>query len=120
MRVAGICVTGDCDCRMVDGRLVDEEIAPPFHDGCTCTVVDDRSRGLYAKYEVRRADGSSGAGGKHEACRFFVLDLDHDPHALVALRTYIESCRTAYPELAADLSQLIPAAGGADGPGGGR
>ena len=26
----------------------------------------DRDRGLYSKYVVRRSDGSSGAGGKHE------------------------------------------------------
>jgi hypothetical protein len=107
VRVAGVCVEGDCDCRHFDGRPLPDNITPPFHDGCTCLVVDDTSRGLYAKYEVWRADGESGPGGKHEKCQFFVLDLDHDPHALPALRAYIASCRQQYPELAADLGRLI-------------
>ena len=63
----------------------------------------DAQRGLYRKYEVRRTDGSSEPGGKHEGCIYFVLDLDHDPHALPALEAYADSCEADYPELAKDL-----------------
>jgi hypothetical protein len=53
-----------------------------------------------------RADGSSNPGGKHERCEFFVLDIDHDKHARVALLAYAESCREESPLLAADLAAL--------------
>lgn len=64
----------------------------------------DKTAGVYRKYEVKRTDGSSEPGGRHERCRYFVLDLDHDPHAAAALRAYAESCQGDYPALASDLS----------------
>jgi hypothetical protein len=69
---------------------------------------DDKKRGLYTKFAVTRTDGSSGIGGKHEHCQCFVLDLNHDPHAVEALIAYAESCRETHPRLAADLWRLIP------------
>ena len=57
--------------------------------------MSDEYRGLYQKYQVRRTDGSSEPGGKHEDCQYFVLDMDHDPHAVAALEAYMNSCRTA-------------------------
>lgn len=45
----------------------------------------DTEQGLFQKFEVRRTDGSSEPGGKHEGCEYFVLDVDHDPHAEAAL-----------------------------------
>lgn len=71
--------------------------------------MDDAQKGLYRKYEVRRTNGSSEAGGKHEHCRYFVLDLDHDAHAAPALRAYADSCEAGFPALAADLRKLAPA-----------
>jgi len=59
--------------------------------------------GLYSKFSVHREDGSSGPGGKHERCTFFVLDLNHDPFAVPAIRAYADACEAKYPELARDL-----------------
>lgn len=47
---------------------------------------------LYRKFHVERIDGTDQPGGKHECCEYFVLDLDHDPHAAPALRAYAASC----------------------------
>ena len=63
----------------------------------------DHELGLYGKFNVTRADGSSGPGEKHENCEYFVLDLIHDPHALPALRVYATFCAADYPALAKDL-----------------
>lgn len=65
--------------------------------------MGDRTRGIYHKFNVTRVDGSSAPGGKHDGCFYFVLDLDHDPHAKAALKAYADSCRNEYPKLAADL-----------------
>jgi hypothetical protein len=69
--------------------------------------MNDTERGLYGKYRVERTDGSSEPGRKHHNCWYFVLDVRHDKHAVAALKAYIESCRTEYPELAADLEKAI-------------
>lgn len=66
-------------------------------------TVDKTKRGLYDKFLVMRTDGKSSPGEKHADCEYFVLDLDHDPHARAALQAYESSCRNAYPVLAADL-----------------
>ena len=66
-------------------------------------MADDRERGLYGKYIVERSDGSSGPGGKHERCDYFVLDLVHDPFAIPSLRAYADACEATLPHLAADL-----------------
>lgn len=65
--------------------------------------MGDKSRGIYHKFNVTRTDGTSAPGGKHDSCFYFVLDLDHDPHAKAALQAYADSCRAEYPRLAADL-----------------
>jgi hypothetical protein len=65
--------------------------------------MGDRTRGLYAKFIVTRTDGSSGPGGKHDDCPYFVLDAVHDPCAAAALRAYAAACEAEYPLLAADL-----------------
>ena len=70
----------------------------------------EKTTGLYHKFDVTRTDGSSGPGGKHEHCRYFVLDLDHDPHAPAAIRAYADSCRADYPALAADLDRTAQTA----------
>lgn len=67
---------------------------------------DELQRGLYRKFNVSRTDGSTEPGGKHEDCRFFVLDIDHDPFAIPALRAYAEACGDKYPELANDLLEI--------------
>jgi hypothetical protein len=67
------------------------------------TTLPDEQRGIYGKYRVERVGGTP---GKHDECFYYVLDLDHDPFALPALRAYADSCRERYPELAADLDRL--------------
>lgn len=69
--------------------------------------MNDTERGLYGKYKIERNDGSSGPGGKHEKCEYFVLDLEHDKHARAALKAYAESCKKEYPALAHDLFVLL-------------
>lgn len=60
-------------------------------------------RPLYEKYRVERTDGRSAAGEKHHGCRYFVLDIDHDPFARAALEAYAKACAERHPMLAADL-----------------
>lgn len=71
------------------------------------TTKPDQELGLYRKYDVSRVDGSSGQGEKHEFCKYFVLDLTHDKHAIRALHRYIYSCESEFPLLARDLRQLL-------------
>ena len=65
------------------------------------TNVKITNRGIYRKFNVTRTDGSSEPGGKHEHCKYFVLDLEHDPFAKPALRKYAEACRETVKQLRA-------------------
>jgi hypothetical protein len=69
----------------------------------------DQRRGIYRKYHIERTDGSSGPGGKHERCLYFVLDLEHDPFALPALRAYAKACKRTHPALAGDIARILAA-----------
>ena len=69
--------------------------------------MGDKTRGLYEKFTVYRNDGSSVVGGKHNGCRYFVVDLDHDKHATAALMAYAASCGDEYPLLARDLEEIV-------------
>jgi hypothetical protein len=62
-----------------------------------------RSPGVYRKFKVTRTDGSGGRGGKHHGCEYFVLDVDHDPHAKAALIAYANACEATRPLLALDM-----------------
>jgi hypothetical protein len=65
---------------------------------------DDSSKGLYRKYDVRRTDGRDAPGEKHEGCLLFVLDLDHDPFAMEAIKAYaLTAQQEGYGALASDL-----------------
>ena len=77
-------------------------------------MMDKTKAGLYRKFDVRRTDGSSAPGAKHEGCSYFVLDLTHASHAIPALRAYAESCRKDYPTLADDLDKGASKAGAAE------
>lgn len=63
--------------------------------------------GLYKKFEVRRTDGRSGPGQKHEFCDYLVLDWVHDPFAIPAGRAYADACEKTHPELATDIRDRI-------------
>ena len=73
---------------------------------CGDVTMDDSTRGLYNKFKVTRTDGSSAPGGKHEGCEYFVLDLDHDPYARVALHAYATGCSEKFPALSRDLTEM--------------
>lgn len=60
-------------------------------------------QGLFHKFTVQRTDGSSRPGGRHHDCEYFVLDVDHDPHAPAALQAYAAACAESHPQLSADL-----------------
>lgn len=61
------------------------------------------------KFTVKRTNGSSEPGGKHEHCTFFVLDIQHDPFAEAALEAYAKACEAKYPHLARDIRDgLVP------------
>ncbi len=62
---------------------------------------------IYEKYVIRRTDGQHRPGKKHAECRYFVLDLDHDPAAIPALRRYILECVGDRPDLALSLNDLL-------------
>jgi len=62
-------------------------------------------QGLFNKFVVRRVDRSDEPGGKHAGCRYFVLDVDHDPHAAAALAAYADACEETHPKLASDLRE---------------
>lgn len=70
--------------------------------------MDDMNKGLYQKYLLMRTDGSTAPGGKHHECKFFVLDLTHDPFAIPAIMAYAEACATTHPKLARDLLKMVP------------
>lgn len=68
--------------------------------------MGDTTRGIYRKFEITRTDGSSGPGGKHQNCAYFVLDLEHDEFAIAALRAYAKACRKSHPLLADDIDRI--------------
>jgi len=69
-------------------------------------MMGDKTKGLYGKFTIKRVDGKDAPGEKHYGCRYFVLDIDHDPHAKAALRAYADSCESEYPLLADDLRNM--------------
>lgn len=69
--------------------------------------MGDTTRGLYDKFYVKRTDGKSEPGQKHENCKYFVLDLTHDEYARVALEVYANACRKEFKLLAEDLDRIL-------------
>lgn len=65
-------------------------------------------RGLYHKYDVKRTQDT---GDKHKDCKYFVLDLSHDPFAVPAIRAYAEACRKTHPVLSRELMRWVDAQG---------
>lgn len=59
--------------------------------------------GLGQKYIVLRLNDEV---GKHDACEFFVLDLEHDRHTQPALRAYADSVESENPSFASELREL--------------
>jgi len=68
--------------------------------------MGEKNKGIYNKFDIRRTDGKSEPGQKHENCRYFVLDLDHDKFAAAALRAYAIACAKEHPKLSEDLCDI--------------
>ncbi len=66
---------------------------------------------IYEKFTVTRTDGTDGPGLKHQGCRYFVLDIDHDPYAEAALRAYAAICERTHPILSESILLELPHAG---------
>jgi len=70
--------------------------------------IPKRRVGLYPKFIVKRSDGKHRKGQKHEGCKYLVLDLTHDPHAMPAVLAYAKSARAdGYGPLADDLERAV-------------
>lgn len=69
----------------------------------TAAKPEDRHHGAYKKFDVRRLGDPE---GKHAACEYFVLDLDHDPYSAKALEAYATACSSEMPALAADIRKM--------------
>ena len=81
---------------LIDGRPLERAY---IADESPQPVTDDRTRGLYGKYCVSRADGQDAPGAE-----YFVLRLDKGlAPELAAMRAYVAACEAEYPQLAADL-----------------
>jgi hypothetical protein len=65
------------------------------------------NEGVHRKFKVTRTDGSSRKGKKHAECSYFVLDLEHDPFAIPALKAYAKACKKTHPALAEDLEEIL-------------
>lgn len=92
-------VVARCDAALEPASLHKVEATLPERD----TARPAEEQGLFHKFDVRRVDGSDAPGGKHHGCRYFVLDVDHDPHAVDALIAYANACEKTHPALATDL-----------------
>lgn len=57
-----------------------------------------------ARYRVQKTNDPT---GKHDDCRYFVLDPEHDPAALLALQLYAAAVANDNPALARDLLDWI-------------
>ena len=67
--------------------------------------MSDRDRGILHKYDVRRVLDPF---GKHEGCRYFVMDPQHDHIARAALIAYAETAEAeGYEQLAGDLRRWV-------------
>lgn len=96
------CGTGHCSC--IECVM---EPAPSTVGERTLPERDQskpaEAQGLFRKFNVQRTDGSDRPGGKHHGCEYFVLDVDHDPHAKSALQAYAAACAQSHTQLSEDL-----------------
>lgn len=107
--------TQKCWRSMMDGKAISPVIDMHGQSGFVVASGEggliqedaEKATGLYDKYIVKRSNGSSEPGGKHESCKYFVLDLVHDKLARPALEAYAIAAHDAgYKKLAADLASL--------------
>lgn len=75
---------------------------PGTHEAAGAVATSGRE-GLGGKYLIWRTDQRDRPGEKHHGCRYFVLDLTHDPAAAAAIAAYVAAVARSNPQLAADL-----------------
>ena len=63
----------------------------------------EKQKGLYRKYRIEKTDGST----TDPKAQYFVLRIDTDPHARVALGAYTMSVFIDNPQLACDLAAWL-------------
>ena len=80
----------------------------PEHNGEAPS--DFSQSGLPHRYDVKKVVDPE---GKHDDCRYFVLDPQHDSGARFALRAYkVWASRNGYDNLAKDLGEWLEEIGG--------
>lgn len=98
---------------MTEGQSVEDdavewaEMALPAGLEALRSVKQDveKVRGLEPRYRVEKIKDLT---GKHDECRYFVLDPQHDPMARAALLAYErEARRNGYSDLADDLGLWV-------------
>lgn len=104
------CQCGSCEfIRLRHTALAQVKVSDPaFPERDTAKSTEEQ--GIFRKFDVRRADGSSAPGGKHHSCRYFVLDLDCDKYAPTAMRAYANACLATHPQLSAEIIDEFGAA----------
>lgn len=68
---------------------------------------EQKTKGEYLKFYVRRHDGRDKKGGDRDNADYFVLDLTYDKYAYIGLTAYAYAVEAEYPLLAADLFKKI-------------
>lgn len=96
----------DCEYYVLD-RKHDQFTEPALKALATATGLDYTQMWNHDRYLVKRADGSSTPGGKHENCEYYVLDLDCEPLVHVALDAYATACEMAFPVLSNHLKARV-------------
>lgn len=96
---------------IVEGASADSEffVLDLDHDSFAARTRAEHLRLLskngktYEPFRVERTDGSSDPGGKHERCRYHVLNLNDDPCAVSAIKFYAVLCASDFSLLSNDL-----------------
>jgi len=61
---------------------------------------------IYDKFTVIRNDGTDAEGGKHQGCRYIVVDIDHDEQAIRILSYLAKAYMITRPTYSASLAAL--------------
>lgn len=83
-----------CGCGAPDNGLPERDSSKPAEQ-----------QGLFRKFTVSRTDNSDRVGGRHYGCEYFVLDINHDKAAPVALAAYADAIEATHPVLATDMRE---------------
>lgn len=63
---------------------------------------------IHRKFDVKRTDRRDrNPGDKHYGCFHWVLDIDHDPHAMPTMGFYAKLCKETHPQLSSDIMMVV-------------